>query len=161
MISVGVRVRVSQSLRAPDGGLRIFSENEAKLDYGNSGKRYWCVHYRMPHICRCYYQFSNPKRVLLGRIGMDNLCGNTNNIIEGFFDIPTPSRDMGPLTAEPRGPWGAKIFFFNFSHFLYSRTCPGVSPSLKTTFLPLMLNCLFAAGREKGTFLLKTSEFYS
>jgi len=38
------------------------------------------------------------------KLGMDNLNGNTNNIIEGFFDIPPPSRDMGPLGAEPRGP---------------------------------------------------------
>ena len=37
------------------------------------------------------------------KLGMDNLNGNTNNIIEGFFDIPPPSRDMGLLGAEPRG----------------------------------------------------------
>ena len=29
------------------------------------------------------------------KLGIDNLYGNTNNIIEAFFNIPPPSQDMG------------------------------------------------------------------
>jgi len=45
------------------------------------------------------------------------LNGNTNNIIEAFFDIPPPSRDMEPLRAAPWGSQGPKKFFkfFYFS----------------------------------------------
>ena len=51
------------------------------------------------------------------KLGIHNLCGNTNNIIEAFFDIPTPSRDMEPLMAAPGGSPGPKKFFSIFLFF--------------------------------------------
>ena len=54
------------------------------------------------------------------KLGMVNLYGNTNNIIEAIFDFSPLSRDMGPLRGTPRGPRGPKIFFSIFRFFLHS-----------------------------------------
>ena len=51
------------------------------------------------------------------KLGMVNLYGNTNNIIEAIFDFPPLSRDMRPLRGTPREPRGPKIFFLDFFIF--------------------------------------------
>jgi len=89
------------------------------------------------------------------KLGMNKLYRNTNNIIEALFDIPPPSRDMGPLRTIPGG---ARIVFSNFSNFLYSRALPMDHSFTQKHFFAAKAE-LFVCWREGKGF--ETCEFLS
>ena len=53
------------------------------------------------------------------KFGMNDHNTISSNIIEAFFDIPTPSRVMGPPSGTPGSPKMTKNFFQFFKFFRF------------------------------------------
>ena len=115
----------------------------------------------MPHICRCYYQFSNPKRVqkkLLDRIGW-NLAWTTLTGIQitssrGFLIFHPRADIWDPLGPSPGSPEGPKNFFRFFSFSLFQKL-PGGLSNTKNHFFAADAKLLVCCREGKGYISVK------